>query len=1014
MGVFQYEKVKDPTYYGENRVAAHSDHRYYGSVEEMEQHVENFRHSLNGLWKFHYAKNYESTIPGFETPEYDCTKWDDIRVPAHIQMEGYDAPQYANVQYPWEGREEIQPGEIPERFNPTASYVKYFEVPEQMKGKRLFVSFQGAESGIAVWLNGTFLGYSEDTFTPSEFELTPYLKEGENKLAAQVFKWTSGSWCEDQDFFRFSGIYRDVYLYTIPEVHVSDLKVQTLLDDTFTKADLVIDTKMIGTGKVKITLLKDGTALQSTEGVLDGETQFVLKVDHPELWSAETPVLYDLLLEVTAEDGTVQELIPQRVGFRRFEMKDHIMMLNGKRVVFKGVNRHEFQTDLGRAVTYDSIMEDILQMKRHNINAIRTCHYPDCEMFYEICDRYGLYVMCEADLETHGFGYAEGKNPSMWPEWEHPFLERMQRMVETFKNHASIIFWSLGNEAGYGINHRKMYEWTKKRDNTRLVHYERDQMAETADVLSTMYSAPEFIVNTIIPERCRPTGKPFILCEYAHAMGNGPGGLEDYWQTFYAHKEIQGGFVWEWCDHGIRTRDEDGCEYFAYGGDFGEMPNDGNFIADGLVLPDKTPSPGLMELKKVIAPVRVTAGNLKKGIVHVENHYDFLTLEHLNVVWSISENGTVIQSGSIPPLAIAARTGADVAIPFVMPPHPKPGAEYFLNLSFLLGADTLWARCGHEIAWAQLALDLKAAAPKTAASRPASSPVEMEEDADFLYIAADETFFEFDRRTGTLASWMIDGLPLLESGPRLNLFRATTDNDRGHSGMAAQWKKAYYHQITHTVKDIAFDPDKARIRVLTRVAPPALQWGIDCEYIYQFLPDGSFTLELSGKPAGDDMPPFPRLGFRLALPEAMDNVQWFGLGPGESYPDTKEAQRVGLYKAPVDALYTPYTYPQENGNRTCIREVTLTDNEGLGVTIESVDQSLNFTARHNLDEDFDPGLTKKQQHISDIDRRDIVALNVDLQQRGLGGDTSWGAQPMDQYRLLDKKYSYSYIIRPAR
>ena len=375
MSVFQYEKVKDPTYYGENRVPAHSDHRYYGSVEEMEQHVENFRHSLNGLWKFHYAKNYESTIPGFETPEYDCTKWDDIRVPAHIQMEGYDAPQYANVQYPWEGREEIQPGEIPERFNPTASYVKYFEVPDQMKGKRLFVSFQGAESGIAVWLNGTFLGYSEDTFTPSEFELTPYLKEGENKLAAQVFKWTSGSWCEDQDFFRFSGIYRDVYLYTIPEVHVSDLKVQTLLDDTFTKADLVIDTKTIGKGKVKITLSKDGTALQSTEGVLDGETQFVLKVDQPELWSAETPVLYDLLLEVTAEDGTVQELIPQRVGFRRFEMKDHIMMLNGKRVVFKGVNRHEFSSVSGRVVSREELIKDLTTMKQNNINAIRTCHF---------------------------------------------------------------------------------------------------------------------------------------------------------------------------------------------------------------------------------------------------------------------------------------------------------------------------------------------------------------------------------------------------------------------------------------------------------------------------------------------------------------------------------------------------------------------------------------------------------------------------------------------------------------
>lgn len=441
MGVFQYEKVKDPTYYGENRVPAHSDHRYYGSVEEMEQHVENFRHSLNGLWKFHYAKNYESTIPGFETPEYDCTKWDDIRVPAHIQMEGYDAPQYANVQYPWEGREEIQPGEIPERFNPTASYVKYFEVTDQMKGKRLFVSFQGAESGIAVWLNGTFLGYSEDTFTPSEFELTPYLKEGENKLAAQVFKWTSGSWCEDQDFFRFSGIYRDVYLYTIPEVHVSDLKVQTLLDDTFTKADLVIDTKTIGKGKVKITLSKDGTALQSTEGVLDGETQFVLKVDHPELWSAETPVLYDLLLEVTAEDGTVQELIPQRVGFRRFEMKDHIMMLNGKRIVFKGVNRHEFSSVSGRVVSREELIKDLTTMKQNNINAIRTCHYPDAVGIYDLCDEYGIYMIAECNMESHGTrdtdavrnGDFSGVVPCDRPEWMDCMLDRVNSMYQRDK-----------------------------------------------------------------------------------------------------------------------------------------------------------------------------------------------------------------------------------------------------------------------------------------------------------------------------------------------------------------------------------------------------------------------------------------------------------------------------------------------------------------------------------------------------------------------------------------------------
>ena len=377
MGVFQYEKVKDPTYYGENRVPAHSDHRYYGSVEEMEQHVENFRHSLNGLWKFHYAKNYESTIPGFETPEYDCTKWDDIRVPAHIQMEGYDAPQYANVQYPWEGREEIQPGEIPERFNPTASYVKYFEVPEQMKGKRLFVSFQGAESGIALWLNGHFVGYSEDSFTPSEFELTEYIKEGENKLAAQVFKWTASSWCEDQDFFRFSGIYRDVYLYTVPEVHVYDLQIRAIPDETLSAAALEIRTNTWSKGTVKITLSKDGETVIEDKKTLDGEEIYSWKVENPVLWSAEDPQLYDLVLEVYNEAGELQEVVPQKVGFRRFEMKDGIMTLNGKRIVFKGVNRHEFSSVSGRHVSEEELRKDLRIMKQNNINAIRTCHYPD-------------------------------------------------------------------------------------------------------------------------------------------------------------------------------------------------------------------------------------------------------------------------------------------------------------------------------------------------------------------------------------------------------------------------------------------------------------------------------------------------------------------------------------------------------------------------------------------------------------------------------------------------------------
>ena len=605
MGVFQYEKVKDPTYYGENRVPAHSDHRYYGSVEEMEQHVENLRHSLNGLWKFHYAKNYESTIPGFETPEYDCTKWDDIRVPAHIQMEGYDAPQYANVQYPWEGREEIQPGEIPERFNPTASYVKYFEVPDQMKGKRLFVSFQGAESGIAVWLNGTFLGYSEDTFTPSEFELTPYLKEGENKLAAQVFKWTSGSWCEDQDFFRFSGIYRDVYLYTIPEVHVSDLKVQTLLDDTFTKADLVIDTKTIGKGKVKITLSKDGTALQSTEGVLDGETQFVLKVDHPELWSAETPVLYDLLLEVTAEDGTVQELIPQRVGFRRFEMKDHIMMLNGKRIVFKGVNRHEFSSVSGRVVSREELIKDLTTMKQNNINAIRTCHYPDAVGIYDLCDEYGIYMIAECNMESHGTrdtdavrnGDFSGVVPCDRPEWMDCMLDRVNSMYQRDKNHPAILIWSCGNESFGGKVIFEMSQLYRKMDPTRLVHYEGvnddRRYNDTSDMESRMYAKPWEIREYL---ESKPE-KPFILCEYMHDMGNSLGGMESYVKLAEEYPQYQGGFIWDYMDQAIWHTDVMGRKVLGYGGDFGERTTDYNFSGNGIVYADGAEKPAMQDVR---------------------------------------------------------------------------------------------------------------------------------------------------------------------------------------------------------------------------------------------------------------------------------------------------------------------------------------------------------------------------------------------------------------------------------
>lgn len=973
---------------------------------------------LNGAWKFEYFSGPDTLPEDFFEEDFDCSEWDDIVVPSNWQMKGYGNPHYTNINYPIP----VNPPFVPSE-NPTGCYIREFEIDESWQDRRIMLKFDGVDSFMYVWVNGQLAGMSKGSRNPAEFDITDIAQVGLNRITVQVLQWSDGTYLEDQDMWWLSGIFRDVSVMALPEVDLFDIFAKPLLDKKYRNGilDLEIEVKNWMEKDVRDLVVeaelfdKCGRAVfrkplsakanvkeaKSAKVRLEAEIRDVMK------WSAETPDLYTLLLTLKNSYGII-EYKSFKIGFRTMELKNGNFLVNGVPIMLRGVNRHEFQTDLGRAVTYDSIVEDILQMKRHNINAIRTCHYPDSEMFYEICDRYGLYVMCEADLESHGFGYEEGKNPSMWPEWERACVDRMQRMVEAFKNHASIIFWSLGNEAGYGINHRKMYEWTKKRDNTRLVHYERDQMAETADVVSTMYSAPEFIVDTIIPERCKPSKKPYLLCEYAHAMGNGPGGLEDYWQTFYAHKEIQGGFVWEWCDHGIRTQDEDGCEYFAYGGDFGDTPNDGNFIADGLVFPDKSASPGLVELKKVIAPVRVTAKNLKKGIVNVANHYDFITLEHLNVVWSVSENGTVIQSGTIAPLKIKARTDEDVVIPFVMPENPKPGAEYFLNISFLLGMDTLWARCGHEIAWGQLALPVKAAAKKPVAGK-SRAVVEMDEDEDFLYIAADETFFEFDKHSGTIANWMIDGLPLLEAGPKLNIFRATTDNDRGGAGMAAKWKAAYYHQLTHSVREVAFDPETATIKVIARVAPPVLQWGIECEYVYRFLPDGSYTLELSGKPAGEGMVPFPRLGFQLALPEAMDNVQWFGLGPGESYVDTKEAQRVGLYKAGVDSLYTEYTYPQENGNRSEVRRAAFYDLHMAGFVVTGLDGMLfNFSAHR-----FSPEAIEAAKHPHEIEEGENICLNLDWKQQGIGS-SSCGPHLPEKYQIPVKPFRFGMKFRGFR
>ena len=1010
MGTFNYDLVKDPTYFNDNRVAAHSDHRYYASVEAMEQEVDNFRYSLNGLWKFHYAKNYNCTIPGFEKPEYCCGPWDDIRVPAHIQMEGYDVPQYANVQYPWEGREEVEPGQIPERFNPVASYVKYFEVPEEMTGKKVFISFQGAESGIAVWLNGNFVGYSEDTFTPSEFELTPYLKEGENKLAAQVFKWTSSSWCEDQDFFRFSGIYRDVYLYAIPEVHVSDVKIQTLLDDTFTKADLVIDTKATKAGKVKITLSKDGTELQSVEETLAEESQYVMKVENPELWSAESPVLYDLLLEVMDENGQVTEVIPQRVGFRRFEMKDSIMMLNGKRIVFKGVNRHEFSSVSGRVVSREELIKDLVIMKQNNINAIRTCHYPDAVGIYELCDEYGIYMIAECNMESHGSWDISAEQtgdfskvvPCDRPEWMDMMLDRVNSMYQRDKNHPAILIWSCGNESFGGKVIYEMSQLYRKMDPNRLVHYEGvfhdRRYNDTSDMESQMYPSVAEIKAFLEKDR----SKPFICCEYTHAMGNSCGGMHKYTDLTDTEPSYQGGFIWDYIDQSIYKKDRYGNEFQAYGGDFNDRPCDYNFSGNGIAYGgERDASPKMQDVKYNYQNISVKVDKDQATII---NKNLFINTDTYDCFVVLAKDGKEIKEVPME-THVAALSEETVTLP--IPVQTLPG-EYAVTVSFRLKEDTVWAKRGHEVAFGQGVYKVEA-------------PVKAVKPAKFEVINSGHDFgvrgenFDvlFSYLNGGLASYRYGGVEMIQMIPRPNFWRAPVDNDNGSlmQMRCGQWKLASMY-LSHKyptgghypgmhIPEIEVLDDSAKI-TFTYAMPttPATE----CKLSYQVYGDGSIRTTLSYDPV-EGLGDMPEFGVMFKFDADYDNVTWYGMGPEETYVDRCEGAKLGIYKNKVADNMAKYMVPQECGNKVGVRWASVTDRKGRGMFFTG--DNMEFSALP-----YTPHEMENAMHPYELPQVHYTVVRVSKQQMGIAGDDSWGAQPLPEYLIkTDEKMEFTFTFK---
>ena len=1011
---FEIKKIHDPKFFKENCMAAHSDHVAYANETEAEEKKSSFRLLLDGIWKFHYARNYTQTVNGFEAETFDCKCWEDIRVPAHIQMEGYDIPQYVNIQYPWDGREDVWRDAVPSEFNPVASYVKYFTLPEGFRKNGLYISFQGVESGFALWLNGHYVGYSEDSFTPSDFDLTPYVKEGENKLAVQVFKWTSSSWCEDQDFYRFSGIFRSVYLYTMPKVHVYDLKVQPVVDEAVLNADLLVTMQMRGEGKARLTLTgsRNYSVLEEKEEqiifseelpVSEGEVHFEKEVKKPDLWSAEIPNLYTLTIECFDQNGERSELVSQRIGFRRFEMKDGIMTLNGKRIVFKGVNRHEFSSISGRAITKEEVLKDIVTMKQNNINAIRTCHYPDASIIYDLCDEYGLYMIAENNLESHGSWDAamHGSVPkdTIVPgdnmDWEPMMLDRVNSCYQRDKNHPAVLIWSVGNESYGGKVIFDMSEKFRALDPYRLVHYEgifNDRRYEaTSDMESQMYTSVENVKKFLAEHK----EKPFIMCEYTHAMGNSCGAMHKYTDLTDTEPRYQGGFIWDYIDQSILKKDRYGKDFQAYGGDFLERPTDYNFSGNGICYGgDRDPSPKMQEVKFNYQNISILFE--KEGKFTVVNKNLFANTDRFRCVAVLQKNGVVVKKQEIE-TAVPPLSTKDYEIPFAIlraddkDQKKDTDAEYTLTVSFRLKEDMSWADAGHEVAFGQKIYK------KIPAFHASEKPIRVVHGKVNIGVKGEDFDCLFSMLSGGLVSYRYAGKEMIEKIPMPNFWRAPVDNDNGSMAPAryAQWKIASMY-ISHrnggmfdNVPTKVEEKDNTVTVTYTYFMPttPASK----CQVAYTVFGDGTIETKLMYDPV-EGLPDMPEFGMMFWFNADYDNLTWYGMGPDETYADRRHGAKLGIYSNKVADNMAKYLVPQECGNKVGVRYARLVDAKGRGMMFEG--DELSFSALP-----YTPHELENAAHVYELQQVHHTIVRVALAQMGVGGDDSWGSLVHPEYHI---------------
>ncbi|MEU6995260.1 glycoside hydrolase family 2 TIM barrel-domain containing protein [Streptomyces sp. NPDC046465] len=978
--------------------------------------------SLNGRWAFHWSRNPEQRPTGFEADAYDVSGWDRIPVPANWEIEGYEHPIYLNIKYPWEGYEKPDFPDVPKDFNPVGSYRRTFTVPRGWRGRRTLLSFQGVKSAFFVWVNGEKVGYSEDSYTPAEFDITEHLRPGgENTLSVEVYRWSDGSWLEDQDMIDLSGIFRDVYAYSLPRTHLHDLGVRTDLDGDFRDAVLSVtavvrergaeNAEATG-GKLRIeAVLHDADGRPVPGAKLTGEPvpdrPLTLKatVERPALWSAERPSLYTLVVTLRDGSGKAVDVHGTRVGFRQVDAGPGRFTVNGEPVMLRGTNRHESHPDHGQAVPESVMRQDVLLMKRHNINAVRTSHYPNHPYWLELCDEYGLYVVGETNLETHG---VRDRLPGSLPEWTDACVDRIRSMVERDKNHPSVVLWSLGNEAGEGGNFKAMADWVRARDDSRPVHYEG--MNSVADVHSEMYTKPAEV------EKYGTSGNPtpFLLCEYCHSMGNSSGNLTEYWEIFEKYPNLHGAFVWDWVDQNIRLPipGDRKHTYLSYGGDWKPgYPTDGNFSGNGLVASTRALHPGILEIKKVYQQASFTAADLGSGTVRAANKHLFTNLDAYDLRWTVTREGTEIQDGKLPGPDVAPGASGTVHIPYEKPSHPAPGAEYWLNLALVLRKKTSWAGAGHTVAAEQLRLDWHAPAP--ADPDPGSLPrLDLSEDAKEVRISGRDVEVVLSKATGTLSSYEVKGRKLLSGGPVPDFWRAPTDNDIGRNFPqdAATWREAGAKAKVTGVKAAQASLGEVTVEVSATLptSPAPSEW----HTVFTVRGDGEVRVRHTLKAAAG-LPDLPLVGALLTVPAGFERLDWYGRGPHENYQDRKSGAFVGRYRSTVDEQTAPYQRPQETGNKTDVRRITLADRSGDGLTVladpADGEPFLEASALHHTPLDL-----AGPRHPHEVKRRAETVLRVAHRQMGVGGNDSWGAPPLEPYLLhAGRTYTYAYRLRAA-